>query len=513
MPPCFALVDCNNFYVSCERLFRSDLHGKAVAVLSNNDGCIIARSEEVKALGIQMATPVHQVMPLIKQHRITLFSSNYSLYGDLSNRVMSTLAGFTPHLEIYSIDESFLTLETLPTQSLEEQTQTIRRTVQRHTGIPVSIGLGYTGSFNVGIGTTETIDLTLNDSSTSSLGAYTTHASTSPTMVTIDGGYSASIDLSSLDGSNGFRLDGIDASDKSGYSVSSAGDVNNDGYDDVIIGAYAGAPNGGSSGESYVVFGKTSGWSASLDLSSLDGSNGFRLDGVGSGDRSGRSVSNAGDVNNDGYDDVIVGAYYADPNGGSSGESYVVFGKASGWSASLDLSSLDGSNGFRLDGIDGNDESGYSVSHAGDINNDGYDDVIIGAYGGDPNGSGSGESYVVFGKSSGWSASMDLSSLDGSNGFRLDGVDADDYSGRSVSNAGDVNNDGYDDVIVGSYGADPNGGASGESYVVFGKASGWSASIDLSSLDGSTGFRLDGVGSGDYSGRSVSNAGDVNNDG
>lgn len=144
MPPCFALVDCNNFYVSCERLFRPDLHGKAVAVLSNNDGCIIARSEEVKALGIQMATPVHQVMPLIKQHRVALFSSNYSLYGDLSNRVMNTLAGFTPHLEIYSIDESFLTLEPLPTQSLEEQSQAIRRTVQRHTGIPVSIGLGPT---------------------------------------------------------------------------------------------------------------------------------------------------------------------------------------------------------------------------------------------------------------------------------------------------------------------------------------------------------------------------------
>ena len=125
--PCFALVDCNNFYVSCERLFRPDLHDKAVAVLSNNDGCIIARSEEVKALGIQMATPVHQVMPLIKQHRVALFSSNYSLYGDLSNRVMNTLAAFTPHLEIYSIDESFLTLETLPSQSLEEQAQAIAK--------------------------------------------------------------------------------------------------------------------------------------------------------------------------------------------------------------------------------------------------------------------------------------------------------------------------------------------------------------------------------------------------
>ncbi|HHZ94189.1 MAG TPA: hypothetical protein EYN67_01225, partial [Flavobacteriales bacterium] len=373
---------------------------------------------------------------------------------------------------------------------------------------------GYSGTFQIGHKAGQTIDLELNDASTSSLGAYTTHASTSPTMVNIDGGYSASMDLSSLDGSNGFRLDGVDADDYSGKSVSNAGDINNDGYDDVIIGAYRADPNGGGSGGSYVVFGKASGWSASLDLSSLDGSNGFRLDGVDAGDWSGGSVSSAGDVNNDGYDDVIIGAYTADPDGKSSaGESYVVFGKASGWNASLDLSSLDGSNGFRLDGVDAGDNSGKSVSNAGDINNDGYDDVIIGAYKADPNGGNSGESYVVFGKASGWNASLDLSSLDGSNGFRLDGVDVADYSGISVSSAGDVNNDGYDDVIIGAYLGDPNANASGESYVVFGKASGWNASLDLSSLDGSNGFRLDGVDATDYSGWSVSNAGDINNDG
>jgi len=319
------------------------------------------------------------------------------------------------------------------------------------------------------------------------------------------------------DGSNGFRLDGVDASDFSGYSVSSAGDVNGDGFSDVIIGAHAADPDGkDSAGESYVVFGKSSGWSSDLDLSSLNGSNGFRLDGVDQSDQSGYSVSSAGDVNGDGYGDVIIGANGADPDGNSgAGKSYVVFGKSSGFSSSLDLSSLDGSNGFRLDGVDANDWSGRSVSSAGDVNGDGYGDVIIGAYRADPDGKGSaGESYVVFGKSSGFSSSLDLSSLDGSNGFRLDGVHQSDQSGYSVSSAGDVNGDGYDDVIIGAFGAEPDGNSgAGESYVVFGNTGGWSSSLDFWSLDGSNGFRLDGVDADDLSGNSVSSAGDVNGDG
>ena len=323
-----------------------------------------------------------------------------------------------------------------------------------------------------------------------------------------------SINLSSLNGSNGFRLDGETAGDSSGRSVSTAGDVNGDGFDDVIVGADGANPNGNPSGSSYVVFGQASGFSATMDLSSLNGSNGFRLDGEVAGDHSGRSVSTAGDVNGDGFDDVIVGAFRADSNGyNGSGSSYVVFGKASGFSATMDLSSLNGSNGFRLDGKATQDYSGRSVSSAGDVNGDGFDDVIVAAYGADPNGYGSGSSYVVFGQASGFSAAMDLSSLNGSNGFRLDGVAERDYSGFSVSTAGDVNSDGFDDVIVGAKGADPNDSYSGSSYVVFGQASGFSAAMDLSSLDGSNGFRLDGEESIDSSGISVSNAGDVNGDG
>jgi hypothetical protein len=206
-----------------------------------------------------------------------------------------------------------------------------------------------------------------------------------------------------------------------------------------------------------------------IPLASLNGTNGFRLDGVAAGDQSGDSVSAAGDVNGDGFADLLVGAFGADPNGQSSaGASYVVFGKASGFASTLALSSLDGSTGFRLDGTAASDHSGLAVSAAGDVNGDGFADLLVGAIGADLNGIDSGASYVVFGKASGFSAALDLATLDGANGFRLDGAAAFDLSGASVSAAGDVNGDGFADLIVGAPYASPNGSRSGSSYVVFG---------------------------------------------
>ena len=133
------------------------------------------------------------------------------------------------------------------------------------------------------------------------------------------------------------------------------------------------------------MFGSSGGFAASFDLDSLNGSNGFVLNGIDRGDYSGRSVSSAGDVNGDGFDDLLIDAPFADPNGNyDAGESYVVFGKSkdksSGFAASFDLDSLDGSNGFVLNGIDSDDRSGISVSSAGDVNGDGFDDLIIGGY-------------------------------------------------------------------------------------------------------------------------------------
>ena len=399
-------------------------------------------------------------------------------------------------------------------------------------------------------------------------------------------GFAADFDLASLNGTNGFRLDGIDSGDHAGRSVSSAGDVNGDGFDDLIIGAWSADgsvwPYSASVGESYVVFGAATGFSPSLDLSTLDGSNGFQLNGIDKLDFSGVSVSSAGDINGDGFDDIIIGAYLAEPSGehnyDNSGETYVVFGKAAGFDADLDLATLDGTNGFRLDGpvqrahgwsvssagdvngdgfddvivgslfdeqsyvifghagsfaptmnladVDGSngfaivgvdpfDRAGISVSSAGDVNGDGIDDLIIGASEADPSGqSDAGESYVVFGSTSGFGATLDLSTLNGTNGFRIDGVDPEDFSGFSVSSAGDVNGDGFADLIIGASFADPNAmDKAGTSYVVFGKASGFASAIDLSTLDGTNGFRLDGIDAGDQSGRSVSAAGDVNGDG
>lgn len=133
------LIDCNNFYASCERLFRPELNGKPVVVLSNNDGCIIARSNEAKALGFKMGDVFHLVQDKIKEHQVHVFSSNYALYGDMSARVMTILARFSPKVEVYSIDECFADMTGFA--DLDSYAHTIRNTVIRNTGIPVSVGI------------------------------------------------------------------------------------------------------------------------------------------------------------------------------------------------------------------------------------------------------------------------------------------------------------------------------------------------------------------------------------
>lgn len=314
--------------------------------------------------------------------------------------------------------------------------------------------------------------------------------------------------VSSLNGVNGFRLDKIDRGEVM-YSALSSGDINGDTFDDIIIGD---APGSGSAlaGATYVVFGKASGWAATTSLATLDGTTGFRLDGVAAGDQAGFSVA-SGNINGDAYADVIVGAIGADNVAGDAGSAYVVFGKANGWAATLALSTLNGTTGFRLDGQAASDWAGYSVA-SGNVNGDAYDDVIVGAMSANNGAGDTGSTYAVFGKANGWAATTALATLNGTTGVRIDGTAVWDWSGYSVA-SGNLNGDDFDDVIIGAVGTDYNAAASsGSVYVVFGKAAGWAATLALSSLDGATGFRFDGVTANDQTGRVLA-SGDINGDG
>jgi hypothetical protein len=241
--------------------------------------------------------------------------------------------------------------------------------------------------------------------------------------------FAANIDLVELDGRNGFKLTGTMQED-AGRAVSGAGDVNGDGFADVLIGADSASDNGYYSGAVYVVFGKSEGFPADIVLSALNGRNGFKIIGPGKYDEVGHSVSSAGDMNGDGFDDIIVGS--------NRTGSYVVFGKAGGFTAELDLGTLNGANGFRIS------FGGTSVSAAGDVNGDDFDDVIIG---------GDRTAYVVFGKAAGFSSNLKASDLDGRNGFQISDTAPFPLGSRVVvSGAGDVNGDGFDDLVIGAEG-------------------------------------------------------------
>ncbi len=339
--------------------------------------------------------------------------------------------------------------------------------------------------------------------------------------------FPAQFDLSTLDGTIGFRIDGVDPEEIAGVGVACAGDINGDGIDDLVIGADYADPGGVySGGRSYVVFGRdTAGvgeFPAAFQLSSLDGENGFALNGIGERDRSGGAVAGIGDVNGDGVDDVIVGARQADPLGREdAGACYVVFGRLGAFPPEIDLESLDGENGFAIGGIDRRDRLGVSVGAAGDINGDGVGDLVVGAYYANPGERAyAGEAYVVFGRDTsggeGFPAMLDLREIDGQNGFRMSGLGVGDVNGYSVASLGDINGDGRSDMVVGAAGASPDDMMfAGTSYVIFGRDADdpFGADLDLGSLDGTTGFRIEGIAPSDRSGSEVAGAGDFNNDG
>lgn len=306
-------------------------------------------------------------------------------------------------------------------------------------------------------------------------------------------------------GIGGFVVAGNEQNARSGTSVSGAGDVNGDGLDDIIIGAPEADFNGEENvGRSYVVFGKTNTIAVSLEQIAA-GVGGFVINGEGSDNRFGESVSGAGDVNGDGLDDVVIGASGVDSE---SGRGYVVFGRVETTPISA-VQLVSGMGGFILIAENDNDHVGVSVSGAGDVNHDGLDDVIVGAPEADPGGSLSGRSYVVFGRRNDTS-SIGLSTLASSNqGFAIDGASLNLRTGTIVASAGDMNGDDFADVIVGSDSSSTT--VRDESYVVFGKAG--TSTVTLDFEEGLEGFSIRGELVDDRAGRSINKAGDVDGDG
>jgi Ca2+-binding RTX toxin-like protein len=316
----------------------------------------------------------------------------------------------------------------------------------------------------------------------------------------------ADINLTNATTTNTFIVRGAAGGDLAGTSVSSAGDINGDGFDDYIIGARLDGDGGTRAGKSYVLFGKAEGLS-SIDLNTLSSTDGFSIQGAAAEAQSGTSVSSAGDINGDGFADIIVGSPLAKEGSTSNvGAAFVLFGKATGF-ANIDLASLSSTDGFTIHGDASGDLAGTSAASAGDVNGDRFTDMIVGAPSNDAGGNGAGAAYVLFGKAGGF-GDVDLTSLSASDGFKIQGAAASDAAGTSVSSAGDVNGDGFNDVIIGTPG---NGDGPGKAYVVFGKADGL-ADIDLASLSDDDGFAIQGKANGDKTGTSVSTAGDVNGD-
>jgi hypothetical protein len=341
--------------------------------------------------------------------------------------------------------------------------------------------------------------------------------------------FPSTLDLGSLtaaeggDGSVGFVIIG-EPIDNLGWSVSTAGDFNGDGIDDVIVGAYLGDPSETErfdAGYALIIFGTRSGFPAEIGRNSLDGTNGFRLNGVAFQDSAGHDVSSAGDVNGDGYDDILISAMNTSVSGENrAGSVYVVFGGPGPFPATFELSALDGTNGLVLNGIDRDDYTGVSVAGAGDVNRDGFDDILIGALLGRnseiPNSSGqSGAAYLIYGSAGPFPGSLSLSSLDGTNGTAFRGAVTGDNFGVSVSPAGDMNQDGFPDLLIGARGADlgpntPN--AAGRAFVVFGRSDGFPANVTVPSEAAPPVFNLNGVRTEGFLGEAVS-SGDINGDG
>jgi hypothetical protein len=275
--------------------------------------------------------------------------------------------------------------------------------------------------------------------------------------------------LGSLNGSNGFAVASSEPMTVSLGTAAAIGLVNGDNFPDVVLGAPGAAPGGlGSAGSVFVVYGHGGAFALQTGLNTLNGSNGFAIHSAVAAGKVGGSLSFVPDFNGDTRPDLVIGAPGAANGLGAIGHGYVVFGAAS-FPANFNLSGLTGSNGLAITSPAAGDVLGNGVAGLRDINGDGLGEVLFGAPGADIGVIDAGGAYVVFGRSSGLPANFALSSLNGGNGFRIQGATGDDFAGQTVSRVGDLNQDGIADLVVGSPEADPNATmAAGRVYVLFG---------------------------------------------
>ncbi len=320
--------------------------------------------------------------------------------------------------------------------------------------------------------------------------------------------------LSSLDGANGVRINGAEPFDLTGEALGAPGDVNGDAIDDLTIGnhrASLGYPRC-CTGAAWTVLGSADPFPPAIELSQLDGTNGFYAPGFENQTSFAESVSIAGDINNDGLDDLLIGVPFASPHSFEEGSVYVVYGRPK-WPQVLDVLALDGAAGFRIDGSihrypRGN--IGEQISTSGDINADGIDDIVLGNESSSIGEHLTGAAHVIFGREEPFPHPFCIDDLPPGTGFAMHGVRENDTIGSEVAIIPDINGDEIDDLIVSGKWANNR---TGESYVVFGSTETIPFSFSAADLDGTNGFRLDGFRPRGCAGFQVAPAGDINHDG